>query len=285
MRPPRDHMCRSGTSRTCLCSIQVVSDDAVLRPYGAIDPSPPSHLMFRRRTYDDPNKPAAIAARHPLRMTTKERASDRGRREASRLIAVIGSELREARLASGLSQGVVARAAGLSHPVVSRIERGLAPNVPLRRLAVLASVLGLRLSVRAYPVGLPIRDAAQVALIERLRAVLHPSLRWRAEVPIPIEGDLRAWDGTIQGPSWTVCVDAETRIQDAQVLARRTALKQRDSHADRVLLLVADTRANREIVRAVSGSLVADPLPADEMLQALRSGRDPGGNGVILLRK
>src|SRR5262245_23854682 len=124
-------------------------------------------------------------------MPTHDRASDRGRRDAARLVAEIGNELREARLTAGVSQTAVAKAAGISHTAVSRMERGTSPYVPLRRLAVVASVVGLRLSVRAYPAGLPLRDAAQIKLLERLRALAHPRLAWRTEVPPPMERDLR----------------------------------------------------------------------------------------------
>jgi transcriptional regulator with XRE-family HTH domain len=216
-------------------------------------------------------------------MPTHERASDRGRREASRLISEIGSELREARLAAGISQTAVGRTAGMSHAAVSRIERGAAPNVPLRRLAVVASVVGLRLSVRVYPTGPPIRDAAQVALLGRFRLLLHPSLTWRTEVPIGIQGDLRAWDAAIGGPSWTAHVDAETRIRDAQALERRLALKQRDTPATRVILLLADTRTNRLILRSLGSPLVSASVPGRAILDALRAGQDPGGSGVVLL--
>ena len=216
-------------------------------------------------------------------MPARERASDRGLHQAGRLVADLGSELREARVAAGISQETVGRAAGISHSAVSRIERGAAPFVSLRRMAILASIVGLRLSVRAYPAGLPLRDAAQLALLDRLRRQLHPSLTWQTEVPLAIDGDLRAWDASIRGQGWAAFVDAETRIRDAQALERRTALKQRDTKTDRVILLVADTRSNRLVLRAVGSPLVAGAVAARDILDALRAGRDPGGSGVVLL--
>jgi transcriptional regulator with XRE-family HTH domain len=149
-------------------------------------------------------------------MATKDRPADRGRRDAANHIRAIASELREARLAAGLSQSHVGRALGISHAGVSRIERGLAPNIPLRTLETMAAVLGLRMSVRLYPAGLPLRDDGQLALLERLRAKTSERLTWTTERPIPIAGDLRAWDASIDGPGWTVYVDAETRIRDVQ---------------------------------------------------------------------
>jgi transcriptional regulator with XRE-family HTH domain len=216
-------------------------------------------------------------------MTTKERPVDRGRREAARHLHTIASELREARLGAGLSQSQVGRAAGISHAGVSRIERALAPNISLGRIDTIAAVLGLQLGVRLYPAGQPLRDAGQLALLERLRLRLAHGLVWRSETPVPIAGDLRAWDASIDGAGWTVYVDAETRIRDVQALQRRTALKRRDTETDRVILLIADTRSNRAVLASLSTSLVDGAVPGREILANLGAGRDPGGSGVVLL--
>jgi transcriptional regulator with XRE-family HTH domain len=216
-------------------------------------------------------------------MATKDRAVDRGRRDAARHLQMLGTELREARLAAGLSQSHVGRAVGISHPGVSRIERALAPRTPLGRLDEIAAVLGLRLSVRVYPAGRPLRDEGQLRLLDRLKRRLGRGLAWRTETPVSIAGDLRAWDASIAGPDWTVFVDAETRIRDVQALERRTALKSRDTGTDRVILLIADTRANRTILASLGSSLIQDAIPGRTILAALESGRDPGGSGVVLL--
>jgi transcriptional regulator with XRE-family HTH domain len=216
-------------------------------------------------------------------MATKDRAADRGRRDAALHLQLVGRELREARLAAGLSQAHVGSAVGISHSGVSRIERALAPNVPLGRIDTLAAVVGMELSVRLYPAGRPLRDEGQLALLERLRGRLAPGLSWRAESPIPIVGDLRAWDASIEGVGWVTFVDAETRIRDVQALQRRTALKARDTGTDRVILLIADTRTNRAVLGSLRGSLIDNARPGPAILAALESGRDPGGSGVLLL--
>ena len=71
---------------------------------------------------------------------------------------------------------------------------------------------------------------------------------------------------------------------DAQGQLRRLMLKLRDSGFEHVLLLLADTRRNREAM-AVAGSIVAAefPVPARVALAALASGQHPGGSAVILL--
>src|SRR4029450_3620233 len=107
---------------------------------------------------------------------------------------------------------------------------------------------GSHVALRTSPPRDPIRDRAQLALLERLRGRLHPSLRWRTEVPLPREGDLRAADAEIRGPPparWRMRVEAETRITDGQALERKLGLKVRDDPGGHLILLVADTRANR----------------------------------------
>jgi hypothetical protein len=47
---------------------------------------------------------------------------------------------------------------------------------------------------RFYPAGSPARDRAQLAVEDRLERILGTPLRTVREVPIPIEGDLRAWE-------------------------------------------------------------------------------------------
>jgi transcriptional regulator with XRE-family HTH domain len=221
--------------------------------------------------------------RDTAQMTTRERAIDRGHRNAARALATIGAELREARVAAGLSQGFVAEAAGSSRAEISRIERAGTPMVPVRRLAAVAAVVGLDLSVRLYPAGLPLRDQAQLALLARFRRLLPRDIVWRSEEPLPIPGDPRAWDACVSGPAWTAYVDAETRLRDIQALQRRTALKQRDTGTARAILLVADTRANRSILASLAAPLIPDAVPGKALLEALVAGQDPGGSGVILL--
>jgi transcriptional regulator with XRE-family HTH domain len=188
-------------------------------------------------------------------MVTRERRLDRGRRQARRRLTVIGDELREARLAAGLTQRFVASAVGVSHMEISRIERALAPRVPFETLATVGAVLGLDLSLRAYPDGDPVRDAAQLALLARLRAILPATLTWRTEGPLAVPGDARAWDAVVSGIGWRAAIDAESRLRDVQALTRRLALKARDDEVDVVVLLVANTRHNRQALRLAGPDL------------------------------
>ena len=97
-------------------------------------------------------------------------------------------------------------------------------------------------------------------------------------------GDMRAWDAKLIGAGVRIGVEAETRLVDAQALTRRLALKRRDGDVDHVILLVADTRGNRAVLRAFADALAADfPVPGARALAALTAGRDPEGSAILLM--
>ena len=201
-----------------------------------------------------------------------------------------GQEFKRARSASGLSQLVVASAAGMSRPQYGRIERGLVPDLSIRRAALIASVLGLEPSVRFFPHGDPVRDQAHAALLERLHACCHKALRWRTEVPLPSPGDPRAWDALIRGvhpatgDQWRVGVEAETRPNDLQALDRKLALKERDGGVDWSVLLLLASRHNRSLL-AQHGAAMRGRLPLDgrRALELLAAGAPLGANAIIVL--
>lgn len=217
-------------------------------------------------------------------VATRERPADRGRRNARVALVRLREEIRRARVAAGLSQREVAQAVGVSHAQIGRLERDRIRRPSPDLLGAVCAVVGLRLSLKTYPEGDPIRDRQHTALLERFRRVLHPTLRFRTEIPFPIPGDLRAWDGRVMGTDLLYRVEAETAITDGQALARRLALKARDGGSGRIILLVADTRANREALAALR-PLLRDLLPLDTraVLHALRRGMDPAGNGIVIL--
>jgi transcriptional regulator with XRE-family HTH domain len=217
-------------------------------------------------------------------VTTRERASDRGRRRGERLLEGLLREARDARVARNLSQRAVGNALGLSNSRISIIESGGYSDIPFVVLSQLLAVVGLDLSARAYPAGGGIRDAGQLKLLERLRVRVANSFTWRTEVAMPIPGDLRAWDAALMGRALRIGVDAETRLRDIQAVDRRVMLKLRDSAFDRAILLVAATRNNRLAMREAGASLRENyPVPARIALKALSAGHDPGGNSLIML--
>lgn len=172
---------------------------------------------------------------------------------------------------------------GASHAQVSRIERGEVRGLSIIRAAELSAVLGMDLSVRTFPAGPPLRDAGHVALLARFDGFVSAPYRISREAPMPIPGDRRAWDRRLDGPA-SIGVEAETRPTDLQALEREIALKVRDSGVDRAILLLARSRHNRDLLRTQLPALRQSfPLGTREVLAALRAGRDPGANGLIIL--
>jgi transcriptional regulator with XRE-family HTH domain len=178
-------------------------------------------------------------------MTSRERPADRGRRRAIGAIRRLGEEHRRARVGAGLSLRAVGRATNTSHQQIARFERAEISNVSIEDAGAWCAVVGLDLVIRAYPGGDAIRDVGQQRLLGRLRARLGPAVKWRTEVPIGVDGDLRAWDAVVDGSGWTLHVEAETVLDDVQAVERRLSLKSFDGAAQRVLLLLADTPRNR----------------------------------------
>jgi transcriptional regulator with XRE-family HTH domain len=217
-------------------------------------------------------------------MVTRERRLDRGRRQARRVLTTVREEFRETRLRAGLTQRQVGAAIAISHAEVSRIERGMATRVPYETLVTMGAVLGYDVPLRAFPSGDPIRDAAQLALLAKLRALLPAPLTWRTEVPLDIPGDRRAWDALIGGPDRRVPVDAESRLRDVQACTRRVALKRRDDGSDVVILLVADTRHNRRVLRLAAPDLAGEfRTTGRAALDSLRNGERPLGSAIVVL--
>ena len=250
---------------------------------------PTSHEIAETWLFGSPavpthDKPRAITPCHASPVGTRDRRTDRGPRRAIRILASVGDELRESRLESGLSQRRVAVLLGRSHTHIHRTERGSAQGVSVADLARHAAVLGLELSVKLYPDGPPIRDVAHVALLERLKAKLGHGLAMRMEVPLPIDGDRRAWDAVILGAGEPIGVEAETRVRDIQALTRRIALKQRDAGFTCVLLVVADSRGNRRVLRAMSSVLASTfTLSSRLVLLSLAAGTRPRGSGILII--
>ena len=216
-------------------------------------------------------------------MATNERSADRAALRMRRSLLGLGEELRTARHVAGLTMESVGRAAGFSTGQVSRIERGLVRRVDCVGVARLAAAAGLELSLRAYPTGTPIRDRGQVALLDRFRVRLSPVWSWHVEVRV-MRGDPRAFDLVLRSADVTIAVEAETRLYDVQAQARRAMAKQADGEIDRLVLLIADTKHNALVLRDARALLAGDfPLDTRAILRALREGRDPGANGIVVL--
>jgi transcriptional regulator with XRE-family HTH domain len=216
-------------------------------------------------------------------MGTRNGPTERARRRIEADLHGVRADLGVARRSAGLSLERVAEACGVASSTASRTESGTTQDPDLRLLASTLATVGLELRLRAYLSGDPLRDAGQQRLLERLRARLHPGLDWQTEVPLPIDGDLRAWDAVISGGSWRLAVEAETVLDDAQALERRLSLKRRDGGIERVILLLAETRRNRLALASAPAAFSGFSRDARGVLRALRTGDDPVASAIVLL--
>lgn len=210
-------------------------------------------------------------------------ASEASLATRAQLIA-IGRELRVARLTSGRRQVDVGEAVGMSSVHVSRVERGVAPGVRFRTLTGMAAAVGLKLWVRAYPAGRRLLDAPQLGVFADLRARTGDQWRWRTEVPMPIAADLRAADAVATNGACTVLVELITRLVDYQAQSRAALLKKRDLPADRLILVIRGSHANRRALAEAGDAVLASfPLGTRQVLRAMSRGADPGGDGIVVL--
>ncbi|MHB8397839.1 MAG: helix-turn-helix domain-containing protein [Candidatus Limnocylindrales bacterium] len=215
-------------------------------------------------------------------MPIRETAADRGARRGRYLAARVTNELTTARLASGLSLRELGRQMRVGHARLARIERETV-ELGIETASTMAALLGLELSVSLHPVGEPVRDKGHLALLARFKGRLDPSLRWRTEVAMPIVGDRRSADALIEGTGFVAVVEAETHLDDIQRLERGIAAKQRDLGARRAILLVADTRHNRDVIRRIPELRHRFPVSTRASLAALSRGRDPDGDCLVVL--
>jgi hypothetical protein len=151
-------------------------------------------------------------------------------------------------------------------------------------LARVAAAVGLRPSVRFWPLASRMLDQPQLKLLKRLNSRLHRSVGIQNEVPIPIPGDLRAADELLTCSDGTVIVEAYTRFVDYQAQARSAQRRKRDLGADRLVLLIAGGHANRRALRD-AGSVVREsfPVPGRTALRVLADGHLPDGDAIIVL--
>ncbi len=106
-----------------------------------------------------------------------------------------------------------------------------------------------------------------------------------AESPVPIPGDLRAWDLllTRAGQPLTVGVEAVTRLRDVQSLLRAVRRKQRDSGVTRILIVLSATDSNRRAIALAGSPAMGLSLGTKSVMAALAAGRDPGTDAIVFL--
>ena len=206
----------------------------------------------------------------------------------------LGAELRAMREDSGLSQRTVASVARIARSHLTEIEAGDAePSlVVLERIGM---ALGADLGVRYFAnTGPRIRDHLQVAMSEALLRALHP--RWRAtpEVPVyrPVHGviDLvleeRAGSTTVATELHSQVRRVEQQIRwQTQKMDALAALPDQDGRSVSRLLVVRNTQATRDVVRAAAATVAAAyPARTADAVASLRDGTPWPGAAIAWMR-
>ena len=173
---------------------------------------------------------------------------------------------------------------GTSESRICRVEHARLARLSVAAISHHAAAVGLKPSVKLYPLGRRLLDGPQLELLKRLHARIHRAWKWETEVPIPLPGDLRSADCRLTLPGCTIVVEAHTRLSDWQAQSASAARKKRDLEATRLVLLLAATRANRQAVAEANPVASASfPIATKAALAALADGRDPGADAIVFL--
>jgi transcriptional regulator with XRE-family HTH domain len=211
-----------------------------------------------------------------------------GRHRSELLRRRLGTELRTARIAGGMTQRRLAALAGVSQAFVSMVECG-------RRAAewstacALASAVGHDLSLKLFPSdGVRIRDSGHVGLVQGIVAQADRS--WHPQIEVPVApGDRRAADLVLRGEREVLHIEVERFVVDFQAQLRAAQLKraQLAGHLGRpvrLVMAVAGTRRNRTILRNLRTVLdAALPRTSVEVRRSILTGSPLGADGVLLL--
>jgi len=170
-----------------------------------------------------------------------------------------------------------------SRQLIGAIERGQLDDVGVLQLARYSAIVGLDLSVRAFPATPLLHDIGQLRLLDRFKDLVGDGWSWRSEVSVTADPrDRRAIDALLERDRARIGAEAVTRLLDAQGQTRTILQKQEAAGLACMLLVLSDTRLNRLAADAASATLgPAFPLGARQVLADIRGGRQPAANGLV----
>jgi transcriptional regulator with XRE-family HTH domain len=225
----------------------------------------------------------------PVNRKALGEAERRLRHQSTRAAA----ELRSLRLRAGLSQAAVAREAGITRSVVTRLEAG-DPGITLRTRFRIATVLGADLRVTAFAESGPlIRDAAQATIIEELLTGIDRRWGQTPEASVPGPGR-RSVDLRLDGPDAIVLIEVESHLGSLEEIIRELHSKRQalaEAEPDRmrrlihVVLCLPRTRHHLSILRAHPRIIAAAfPQSSAHIEAALADCSRPWpGDGLLLV--
>ena len=219
------------------------------------------------------------------RMALRTRARDEAVRAWHRTERELADALRAARRVAGLTQAQLAAAIGESQPEISRRENARSTAMTPAELALHAAAIGLKLSVKLWPAGGALRDAAQARYIGAFLERVGHAWQVTLEAVVPRPGDLRAADILLTNGPLRIVVEVITRLTDLQAQVRAAQAKARDLEATRLVIVVAATHANRAALEEARPALAdAFNLDSRRLLADLAASQDPRRDGILLLR-
>jgi transcriptional regulator with XRE-family HTH domain len=219
----------------------------------------------------------------PRRATGFEMA---GRARGAYVAKRLGIGLRDARLAAGLPQRVVAARAGVSQPEIAKLEGGRGSDTGIDTWAACGAAVGLQLA--AFFEVTPGADVPRdIEHLKRQNLVIATSAigGWHAEPEAAIPGDgprPRSIDVLLTRAArreaavvevWDLVLDGGQvmRSLEAKVLATRERLGA-DWHVEG-LLIVRGTQRNRRLIGGLKALFVARyPASSHAWLRAFRDG-------------
>ncbi|HYO42692.1 MAG TPA: helix-turn-helix transcriptional regulator [Candidatus Limnocylindrales bacterium] len=210
------------------------------------------------------------------------------------LLRATGADLRRLRDDAGLSQAMVAAAAGISSSHLSYIEAGLRePSVEV--LLRLGAVLGADLSIRYFPnTGPVLRDHLQAAMGQGFLPALAPCWRSAPEVAVyrPVRGVIDLVLEHRREPD-TIATELQSQLRRAEQQVRWSNQKadalaalpdQRGRRVSRLLIL-RNSRAMRDAVAATDAVLAAAyPARTADAVAALRGEGPWPGSAMAWMR-
>ena len=179
----------------------------------------------------------------------------------------VGRVVREVRIRRGWRQRELATAASVSQSLISRIELGRLDHVSLDRLRAVGAALDIAISIDAWWRAGELErlvDRGHASLVEYVVGQLH-DLGWQTRVEVTFNhfgergsADIVAW----HAPTRTLLlIEVKTQVGDVQAtvstferkvrILPEVLAREEGWHAIAVgrLLVIADTHANRSVVR------------------------------------
>jgi transcriptional regulator with XRE-family HTH domain len=218
----------------------------------------------------------------------RRRPRRRGLARAQHQARLAGQEIRLSRLAHGLTLRDAARASGVSVSTIERIENG-DPGAQLNTVVAVADAVGLDFVAKLYPASASrLNDSEQLRIAQALAGIAHG--RWQPGLEVRAGEHGESADLVFYGPDEVLHVEIDRRRLDHQAQHRRDSAKRDylalgESRPVRLVLVVVDTRSNRDAMRPHM-SLIRRQFPAGsrEVLRALREGTPLGRDGLLWVR-